>query len=91
VPAGILLFTISEEIKPQTVTATITEHPAVHCIGVILRSIPTGSWLIRLSQRNIELAWLTGRLMPDFKTTADLRKNNGTAVREVRREFVVLF
>jgi hypothetical protein len=46
---------------------------------------------LRISQRNIELVWLTGRLMPDFKTTADLRKNNGTAVREVRREFVVLF
>ena len=35
VPAGILLFTISEETKPQTVAATITEHPTVHCIGVI--------------------------------------------------------
>jgi hypothetical protein len=46
---------------------------------------------LRISQRNIELVWLTGHLIPDFKTTADLRKNNGTAVREVRREFVVLF
>ena len=41
---------------------------------------------LRISQRNIELVWLTGRLIPDFKTTADLRKNNGTAVREVRRD-----
>ena len=39
----------SQEIKPQTVAATITEHPAVHCIGVIFRSIATGSWLIRLA------------------------------------------
>jgi hypothetical protein len=28
--------------------------------------------------------------MPDFRTIADFRKNNGTAIREVCREFVVL-
>ena len=87
-----MLFTILEETKPQTVAATITEHPTVHCVGVIFRSIATGRHLAHSpSQRNIELVGLTGRLMPDFKTTADLRKNNGTAIREVRREFVVLF
>jgi transposase len=41
-------------------------------------------------QRNIELIWLTGRLAPDFKTIADFRKDNGTAIRKVCREFVVL-
>src|SRR5258708_5179237 len=40
--------------------------------------------------RNIELVWLTGRLMPDFKTIADFRKDNGEAIRKVCREFVVL-
>jgi hypothetical protein len=25
----------------------------------------------------VELIWLTGRLMPDFKTIADFRKDNG--------------
>jgi hypothetical protein len=34
--------------------------------------------------------WLTGRLMPDFKTIADFRKDNGEAIRKVCREFVVL-
>ena len=34
--------------------------------------------------------WLTGRLMPDFKTIADFRKDNGKAIRAVCREFVVL-
>jgi hypothetical protein len=34
--------------------------------------------------------WLTGRLVPDFKTIADFRKNNGQAVRRVCREFIVL-
>src|ERR1700726_4245964 len=46
--------------------------------------------LERECQRNIELVWLTGRLMPDFKTIADFRKDNGAAIREVCREFVVL-
>jgi hypothetical protein len=34
--------------------------------------------------------WLTGRLMPDFKTIADFRKNNGPAVRAVCTQFVTL-
>ncbi len=34
--------------------------------------------------------WLTGRLTPDFKTIADFRKDNGGAIRNVCREFIVL-
>jgi hypothetical protein len=34
--------------------------------------------------------WLTGRLMPDFKTIASFRKDNGKAIRNVCRQFVVL-
>lgn len=34
--------------------------------------------------------WLTGRLAPDFKTIADFRKDNGSAIRKVCGEFVVL-
>jgi translation elongation factor EF-Tu-like GTPase len=34
--------------------------------------------------------WLTGRLMPDFKTIADFRKDNAKAIRSVCRQFVVL-
>ena len=34
--------------------------------------------------------WLTGRLMPDFKTIADFRKDNGAAIRAVCRQFMVL-
>src|SRR2546430_2352235 len=43
-----------------------------------------------VTQRNIELMWLTGRLMPDFKTIADFRKDNGAAIRAVCRQFMVL-
>jgi BMFP domain-containing protein YqiC len=39
---------------------------------------------------NIELMWLTGRLAPDFKTIADFRKDNGTAIRAVCGRFVEL-
>lgn len=34
--------------------------------------------------------WLTGRLMPDHKTIANFRKDNGPAIRKVCRQFVVL-
>src|SRR2546425_450281 len=44
----------------------------------------------REAQRNLELMWLTGRLMPDFKTIANFRKDNGEAIRAVCREFVAL-
>jgi hypothetical protein len=34
--------------------------------------------------------WLTGRLAPDFKTIARFRKDNGKAIRNVCRQFVML-
>ena len=46
--------------------------------------------LERESHRNVELIWLTGRLMPDFKTIADFRRDNRKAMRRVCREFVEL-
>src|SRR3979411_2017830 len=44
----------------------------------------------REGQRNVELGWLPGHLMPDFKTIADFRKDNGEAIRKVCRAFVLL-
>jgi transposase len=32
-------------------------------------------------QRDVELMWLTGRLMPDFKTGVSFREDNGPAIR----------
>jgi transposase len=46
--------------------------------------------LEREAQRNMELIWLTGRLMPDFKTIADFRRDNGTAIQATCRQFVLL-
>ena len=55
-----------------------------------LNRVQSSRRLERETQRNVELMWLTGRLMPDFKTIADFRKDNGKAIRAVCREFVVL-
>jgi transposase len=68
-------------------------HPAVllkiYIYGYLNR-IQSSRRLERESQRNVELMWLTGRLMPDFKTLANFRKDRGPAIRNVCRQFVVL-
>jgi len=53
-----------------------------------LNRIQSSRRLERESHRNVELIWLTGRLMPDFKTIADFRKDNRLAIRRVCMEFV---
>jgi len=40
--------------------------------------------------RNVEVMWLTGRLVPDHKTIADFRKDNGGAIRQVCARFIAL-
>ncbi|MBT4700701.1 MAG: IS1182 family transposase, partial [Rhodospirillaceae bacterium] len=40
--------------------------------------------------RNVEVMWLTGRLVPDHKTIANFRKDNGKAIRKVCAQFVGL-
>lgn len=67
-------------------------HPSVLLNSYIygyLNRIQSSRRLERETQRN-ELMWLTGRLSPDFKTIADFRRNNGKAIRNVCREFIVL-
>jgi transposase len=55
-----------------------------------LNRVQSSRRLQREAARNVELMWLLGRLTPDFRTIADFRKNNGTAIRLVCREFVIL-
>ena len=68
-------------------------HPAtllkIYIYGYLNR-IQSSRRLEREAQRNVELIWLTGRLMPDFKTIADFRRDNGAAIRQVCRQFVEL-
>jgi hypothetical protein len=46
--------------------------------------------LEREAGRNFEVMWLLGRLVPDHKTVADFRKDNGPAIRRVCARFVGL-
>src|SRR6266581_2295476 len=78
-------------------TPAATGRPAYHPATLLkiyvygyLNRVQSSRRLERECQRNIELVWLTGRLMPDFKTIADFRKDNSEAIRRVCREFVVL-
>jgi transposase len=68
-------------------------HPAtllkIYIYGYLNR-IQSSRRLEREAQRNVELVWLTGRLMPDFKTIADFRKDNGPAIRKVCTRFIEL-
>lgn len=74
-----------------------TGRPAYHPSALLkiyiygyLNRIPSSRRLEREAQRNVELMWLIGRLMPDFKTIANFRKDNSKAIRGVCHQFVVL-
>ena len=68
-------------------------HPSVmlkiYVYGYLNR-IHSSRRLERECQRNVELMWLTSRLVPDFKTIANFRKDNGRGVRQVCKQFVVV-
>jgi transposase len=68
-------------------------HPAVllklYIYGYLNR-VQSSRRLEREAGRNLELMWLTGRLIPDHKTIADFRKDNGAALRQVCTQFVTL-
>src|SRR5664280_3323925 len=79
-------------VNPE-VTGRPSYHPAVllkiYIYGYLNRIQPSRR-LEREAQRNVELMWLTQRLAPDFKTIADFRRDNGRAIRNACRQFVVL-
>jgi transposase len=81
-----------EGMSPQA-TGRPGYHPStllkIYLYGYLNR-IRSSRRLERETQRNVELMWLTGRLMPDFKTIANFRKDNGQAIRSVCRQFIVL-
>jgi transposase len=55
-----------------------------------LNRIQSSRRLEREAGRNVELMWLLGRLVPDFKTIADFRKDNGKGIKNTCREFIGL-
>ena len=55
-----------------------------------LNRVQSSRRLEREAGRNTEVMWLLGRLIPDHKTIADFRKDNGAAIRKVCAQFVAL-
>ena len=68
-------------------------HPAVllklYIYGYLNR-VQSSRRLEREAGRNVEVMWLTARLVPDHKTIADFRKDNGRAIRKVCTRFIGL-
>ena len=68
-------------------------HPSVllklYVYGYLNR-VQSSRRLEREAGRNVEVMWLIGRLVPDHKTIADFRKDNGLAIRKVCARFVAL-
>ena len=55
-----------------------------------LHRVQSSRRLEREAGHNVEVMWLSGRLVPDHKTIADFRKDNGVAIRKVCARFVGL-
>ena len=79
-------------VDPEA-TGRPSYHPSVllklYIYGYLSR-VQSSRRLEREAGRNIEVMWLTGRLVPDHKTIADFRKDNGLAIRKVCARFVAL-
>ena len=74
-----------------------TGRPAYHPSALLklyvygyLNRVQSSRRLEREAGRNVEMMWLLGRLVPDHKTVADFRKDNGRAIRKVCARFVEL-
>ncbi len=68
-------------------------HPSVLLklfIYGYMNRVASSRRLERECGRNVEVMWLTGRLVPDHKTIADFRKDNGPAIRKACARFVEL-
>src|SRR6266498_1479022 len=79
-------------VDPEA-TGRPSYHPSVllklYIYGYLNR-VQSSRRLEREAGRNVEVMWLTGRLIPDHKTIADFRKDNGRAIRQVCAQFVAL-
>lgn len=77
-------------VAPRS-TGRPSYHPAVllklYVYGY-LNAVQSSRRLEREAGRNVEVMWLTQRLVPDHKTIADFRKDNGPAIRKVCARFV---
>ena len=81
-----------DRVAPKA-TGRPSYHPSVllklYIYGYLNR-VQSSRRIEREAGRNVEVMWLIGRLVPDHKTIADFRKNNGPAIRKVCARFVAL-
>ena len=81
-----------EGVEPEA-TGRPSYHPSVllklYIYGYLNR-VQSSRRLEREAARNFEMMWLLGRLVPDHKTIADFRKDNGSAIGKVCTRFVEL-
>ena len=79
-------------VAPEA-TGRPSYHPSVllklYIYGYLNR-VQSSRRLEREAGHNVEVMWLVGRLIPDHKTIADFRKDNGTAIRKVCARFIAL-
>jgi transposase len=79
-------------VDPEA-TGRPSYHPSVllklYIYGYLNR-VQSSRRLEREAGRNVEVMWLTGRLVPDHKTIADFRKDNGSSIRKVCARFIAL-
>src|SRR5438046_7750148 len=85
------------ELGFDGVTPAATGRPGYHPSPMLklyiygyLNRVQSSRRLEREAGRNLEVMWLTGRLVPDHKTIADFRKDNGPAIKKVCAQFVEL-
>src|SRR3954462_11281775 len=79
------------------VTPAATGRPGYHPSPLLklyiygyLNRVQSSRRLEREAGRNLEVMWLTGRLVPGHKNIADFRKDNGPAIKKVCARFVEL-
>jgi transposase len=79
-------------VAPE-VTGRPSYHPSVllklYIYGYLNR-VQSSRRLEREAGRNVEVMWLTGRLIPDHKTIADFRKDSEAAIKQVCVQFIEL-
>jgi transposase len=79
------------------VAAEATGRPSYHPSGLLklyiygyLNRVQSSRRLEREAGRNVEVMWLTLRLVPDHKTIADFRKDYGSPIKQVCVQFIEL-
>jgi transposase len=75
-------------VDPEA-TGRPSYHPSV-LLKLYIYGVQPSRRLEREVARNVEVMWLTARLVPDHKTIADFRKDNGRAIRQVCARFIML-